>query len=148
MVRRALGQGQAEIAKAQATRLGVEQRHAEQQEGGGGGGEHHVLDAGLQRMALAIGIAHQPEHRQGQHLDPDEERCQMAGAGQHQATGGGDEQQQEELLPVVRIGFQPGLAESAGGQGADQHQPHVEDGVAVYLQQRGDSLIALRHHDG
>ena len=73
VVSRALGQGQAEIAEAQTARLGIEQRHAKQQEGGGGGGEHHVLDAGLQGMALAIGITHQTEHGQGQHLDPDKQ---------------------------------------------------------------------------
>ena len=37
MVSRALGQGHTEIAEAQASGLGVEQRHAEQQEGGGTG---------------------------------------------------------------------------------------------------------------
>ena len=52
----ALGQGQAEIAEAEAPRPGVEQRHAEQQEGGGARRSTMYSDAGLQRMALAIGI--------------------------------------------------------------------------------------------
>ncbi len=73
VVGRGGGQGQPQGCKAEAPCLGIEQRHAEQQEGGGGGGEHHVLDCRFQRVALAIGVAHQTEHRQGQHLDPDEQ---------------------------------------------------------------------------
>ncbi len=148
MVSRALGQGLPQGCKAQAACLCIEQRHAKQQEGGGGGREHHVFHRGFQRVALAVGVTHQTEHRQGQHLDPDKERGEVTGAGQHQTTGSGDQQQQEELLPVVRVGFQPRLTEGAGGQGADEHQSHVEDGVTVHLQQRGDPLIPLRHHDG
>ncbi len=103
----ALGQGLPQGGKAQAACLGIEQRHAKQQEGGSRGREHHVLHCGFQRVALAVGVTHQTEHRQGQHLDPDKERGEVAGASQHQTTGGGDQQQQEELLPVVRVGFQP-----------------------------------------
>ena len=72
----------------------------------------------------------------------------MAGTRQHQATGGGDEQQQVELFPVVRVALEPGATEGTGGQGADEHQPHVEDRVAVHLQQGSDPLIPLGHHDG
>ncbi len=148
MVSRALGHGHPEGIKAQAASLGIEQRHTKQQEGGGSGREHHVLHRGFQRVALAIGVAYQTKHRQGQHLDPDKEGGEVAGASQHQTTGRGDQQQQEELFSVIWVGFQPRLAEGTGCQRTNQHQSHVEDGIAIDLQQRGDPLISLRHDNG
>ena len=40
------------------------------------------------------------------------------------------------------------LLRDAHGRRADQHQPHVKDGVAIDLQQGSDPLITLCHDDG
>ena len=51
------------------------------------------------------------------------------GGGQwREGDGGGDQEQQVELFPVVRVALEPGATEGTGGQGADEHQPHVEAG--------------------
>ncbi len=80
---------------------GVEQRHAEQQEGGGRARQHHVLEAGLQRLPLAVGVGDHAVQRHRQQFQADEQRGEVVAGDQRHAAEHRRRDEDIELLAVV-----------------------------------------------
>ena len=138
LVQRVVSQALAQREEGQVTGIRIHQRHTEQQERRGCRGEDGVFDARFQRTFLAEGVTDQAEQRQRNQFDTEEQRGQVIGAGQQNATQRGDQHQQVELFFIVLVTLKPWVGESTGREARQQHQPGIEHRVTVNADQRGD----------